>query len=145
MGSVNRFRVLSIIVPHRQLMKFAIVGLLGAFVDYSIYTILTRLASVDYLLARAVSVMLAIFNNFVWNKNWTFERRQSEKTATEYFRFLMVSLLSMGVNLAVMFVIIEYTPAEILFGSYEDVFAMSVSILAAFFLNFYLNKRWTFS
>jgi len=129
---------------HRQLIRFATVGLLGAVVDYTVYLTLTRIVSLGYLEARAMSVMCAILNNFLLNKWWTFNRGQSKKGVSEYLRFVVVSLLSLGVNLSIMWFLIGYLQLTLVLGSYTDIAAMSVAILVAFIINYQLNKRWTF-
>jgi putative flippase GtrA len=129
---------------HRQLIRFATVGLLGAVVDYAVYLTLTRAVSLGYLEARAMSVMCAILNNFLLNKWWTFNRGNSKRGGSEYLRFLVVSLLSLGVNLSIMLLLIDYLKLKLLLGSYADIAAMSVAILVAFIINYQLNKRWTF-
>jgi putative flippase GtrA len=133
-----------LLFTHWQLIKFATVGLLGAVVDYAIYLTLTRLMSLGYLEARAVSVMCAILNNFLLNKWWTFKCGQSKKGVSEYLRFFVVSLLSLCVNLSLMWLMIDYIQLKLILGSYADIAAMSIAILVAFIINYQLNKRWTF-
>jgi len=56
-----------------EFLKFAVVGVIGTIVDFGIYSILTRGFGLYYIYATAISVFLAIVNNFFLNKYWTFK------------------------------------------------------------------------
>ncbi len=127
-----------------EFLKFAVVGVTGTIVDFGIYALLTRGMFVYYITARAVSVFLAILNNFILNKHWTFQRGTSGKTKSEYGKFFIVSVVNYFLNLGIMYTIVEFTSAEQIFGSYEDFFAIGVAIGIVLFSNYFGNKYWTF-
>ena len=127
-----------------EFLKFAVVGVIGTIVDFGFYTLLSRGFGMYYLYARAISVLLAIGNNFFFNKYWTFKRGKSGRTKLESVKFFIVSILNYFLNLGIMYVIVEYTSAEQLFGVYEDYFAILVAIGIVLFSNYFANKFWTF-
>ncbi len=45
-----------------------------------------------------VSAGLAIVNNFIWNRLWTFQIRSREERATQFRRFVTVSVIGMALN-----------------------------------------------
>lgn len=127
-----------------EFMKFALVGTSGTIVDFGSYTLLTRGAHVYYLWATAISVLLAICSNFVLNKYWTFRKGRSGKTASEYSKFLIVSVINYFLNIGITYFIVEHTGASWLFGSSTDYFAKAVAIGLVLFSNYFGNKFWTF-
>ncbi|MDD5039754.1 MAG: GtrA family protein [Patescibacteria group bacterium] len=127
-----------------EFVKFGIVGVSGTIVDFGIYAIFTRVFGVYYIAARAVSVFAAIINNFLLNKHWTFNRGNSGRTAQESWKFFLVSIIGYAMNLGIMYIVKEYTPAERIFGENEDFFAIVVAIGIVLFFNYFGNKYWTF-
>lgn len=54
-------------------MKFVITGGVALTIDVAIYYALTRYGGVYYLLARTLSLGVAILWNFSINRYWTFQ------------------------------------------------------------------------
>jgi putative flippase GtrA len=59
--------------PHNwvQLAKFCTVGAVGYVVNLAVYTTLVG-AGLHYNLAAACSFLVAVTNNYTWNRLWTF-------------------------------------------------------------------------
>ncbi len=127
-----------------QFIKFAIVGVAGTIVDFGVYTVLTRVFGIYYIIATACSVFLAILNNFFLNKHWTFDRGNSGKAKSEYAKFFVVSIVNYFLNVGITYAIVEHTAAEQWFGSYDDFFAKIVAIGLVLLSNYFGNKYWTF-
>lgn len=85
--------------PFRKLVKFVITGGIALGVDMTLYYFLTRYGHVYYLLARILSLGVAIVWSFTVNRQWTFRavegdaRKQAVKFVTV---ILFTSLLSLG-------------------------------------------------
>jgi putative flippase GtrA len=127
-----------------EFLKFSVVGLTGTTVDFGIYAILTRVLGVYYILATAISVFIAIINNFLLNKYWTFKKGQSGRGGSEYVKFFVVSIINYFINIGITYVMVEYSHAELIFGTYNDFFAKVVAIGIVLFSNYFGNKLWTF-
>ncbi|MFA5134785.1 MAG: GtrA family protein [Patescibacteria group bacterium] len=127
-----------------EFFKFAVVGGIGTIVDFGIYALFTRVFLVYYIVARVFSVLIAILNNFLLNKYWTFKKGKSGRGAAESIKFFIVSVANIFLNLGIMYAIIEFTPAEKIFGAYEDFFAIAAAIAIVLFSNYFGNKYWTF-
>ena len=80
-----------------QLAKFCAVGLTGYVVNLAVYATLLAF-DVHYLVAAACSFLVAVTNNYLWNRIWTF-RRQRGHLVHQGFRFLLVSTVALGANL----------------------------------------------
>ena len=123
-----------------EFLKFAVVGILGTIVDFGVYALLTRVFDVYYIWATSVSVFLAIINNFLLNKHWTFNKGESGKAKEESIKFFIVSIANYFLNIGITYFIVEFTSAESIFGSGEDFFAKVVAIAIVLFSNYFGNK-----
>jgi putative flippase GtrA len=120
-----------------QLVRFGVVGASGYAVNLSVFALLVHGASVDYKVAAVAAFLVALSNNFVWNRLWTFSASEGH-AGFQAARFCVVSLVAFGFNLVVLYVLVEGLGVS-------EVPAQAVSIAAATPLNFIGNKLWSFS
>jgi putative flippase GtrA len=118
-----------------QLAKFAAVGITGYVVNLAVYTALLRGAGWHYAAAATASFLVAVTNNYLWNRLWTF-RDQRGHVAFQGLRFLVVALVAYVANLGILSVLIA-------FGS-DKVIAQAIAIVLVTPLNFLGNKLWSF-
>jgi putative flippase GtrA len=118
-----------------QLGKFAAVGATGYVVNLAVYTALLRGAGWHYAYAATVSFLVAVTNNYVWNRIWTF-RDQRGHVGFQGLRFFAVALVAYGANLGIL-------AALIAFGT-NKVLAQAIAIVLVTPLNFVGNKLWSF-
>ena len=78
-----------------QLAKFCIVGASGYLVNLAVFASLLKWAGVHYIPAAVGSFLVAVANNYTWNRVWTF-RGQRGGVAYQGFRFLVVSSIALG-------------------------------------------------
>jgi dolichol-phosphate mannosyltransferase len=125
--------------PHNwvQLARFCTVGASGYAVNLAVYTLLLRGVGLHYLLAATCSFLVAVTNNYTWNRLWTF-RGQRGHIAYQGFRFLVVSTIALGANLLILRLLVE----ELNLGK---VLAQAIAIVLVTPLNFVGNKLWSFS
>ncbi len=117
-----------------QLAKFCLVGASGYVVNLAIFSLLVY-ADVYYLLAAVCSFLVAVTNNYTWNRLWTF-RNQRGHVAYQGMRFLVVSMLALAANLVVLRVLVELGAGKIV--------AQAIAIVLVTPLNFVGNKLWSF-
>jgi putative flippase GtrA len=125
--------------PHNwfQLVRFSIVGASGYIVNLAVYSTLVVAFDMQYLLAALVAFCVAVTNNFLVNRRWTF-RATGGRVTFQAPRFLAVSVLALVVNLLVL---------EVLVGAVgmHKIIGQAAAILTATPLNFVGNKLWSFS
>jgi putative flippase GtrA len=119
-----------------QLAKFGAVGATGYVVNLAVYTALLRGAGWHYAYAATVSFLVAVTNNYLWNRLWTF-RDQRGHVAHQGARFFVVALVAYGANLGIL-------AALIAFGL-NKVVAQAIAIVLVTPLNFVGNKLWSFA
>src|SRR5437762_7954098 len=56
-----------------QLVRFGIVGTIGFAVNLAVYALLVHGLGVDYRLAAVLAWLIAVINNFMLNRHWTFD------------------------------------------------------------------------
>ena len=117
-----------------QLAKFCAVGAIGYAINLGVYAGLLH-AGVHYLVAATCSFLVAVTNNYIWNRQWTFRDRR-RGIATQGARFFVVSLASLGANLAVLHLLITLGSGKLV--------AQAIAIVVVTPLNFVGNKLWSF-
>jgi dolichol-phosphate mannosyltransferase len=118
-----------------QLSKFCAVGAAGYVVNLAVYAALVHWADVYYLAAAVGSFLVAVTNNYAWNRLWTF-RHQRGHVAYQGLRFLVVSTIALCANLVVLFALVEL--------GVDKVLAQAAAIALVTPVNFAGNKLWSF-
>jgi putative flippase GtrA len=123
--------------PHNwvQLAKFSLVGATGYAINLAVYTALLKGAGFHYTAAATCSFLVAVTNNYTWNRLWTF-RDQRGHVAYQGMRFLVVSTLALGANLVVLHLLVVAGLAEVV--------AQAIAIVLVTPINFVGNKLWSF-
>ena len=117
-----------------QLVKFCAVGAVGYVINLAVYASLLS-ADVHYLAAATCSFLIAVANNYTWNRIWTFHDRRAG-VAAQGMQFLLISIASLGANLLVLHVLITAGLGKLV--------AQAVAIVLVTPLNFVGNKLWSF-
>lgn len=120
-----------------QLLKFGLVGCSGYLINLAVFAVLTVNLGMHHLIAAVGAFCVAVANNFVWNRHWTFEPGDGHP-AFQAARFFTVSVGALLVNLAVLEALIGGT-------SIDGVVAQAIAVAMAMPLNFLGNKLWTFA
>ena len=118
-----------------QLLRFCVVGASGYAVNLAVYAILVRRADVHYIPAAVGSFVVAVTNNYTWNRHWTF-RHQRGHVAYQGLRFLVVSLVTLGANIGILRLLVDVDVGKIA--------AQAIAIVLVTPLNFLGNKLWSF-
>jgi putative flippase GtrA len=119
-----------------QLAQFCAVGTSGYVVNLTVYTLLVHRVDLHYLLAATCSFIVAVTNNYTWNRLWTF-RGQRGHVAYQGFRFLVISTASLGANLLLLELLVQLGAGKVV--------AQAVAIVLVTPLNFVGNKLWSFA
>ena len=89
-----------------QLIKFCVVGATGYAVNLAVYKLLLGSAGLHYATAAVGSFVVAVTNNYIWNRLWTF-RSNRGGVVVQGARFFAVSALALTANLAVLAVLVD--------------------------------------
>jgi dolichol-phosphate mannosyltransferase len=119
----------------KQLAKFSLVGLSGYVINLAVYTALLRGAGWHYAAAATVSFLVAVTNNYTWNRLWTFHAQRGH-VGWQGLRFLVVALVAYLANLALLSGFIAL--------GLDKVLAQAIAVVLVTPLNFVGNKLWSF-
>jgi len=118
-----------------QLLKFCVVGSIGYGVNLAVYWLCVDPLGVHYIPAAVISFLVGVTNNYTLNRAWTF-RDDRGRVVMQGLRFLVVSLLALGANLLVLYVLVELGLGKIP--------AQAIAIVTVTPVNFIGNKLWSF-
>jgi dolichol-phosphate mannosyltransferase len=119
-----------------QLVRFGVVGAVGFVVNLAVYALFVHPLGVDYHVAAVAAWLVAVVNNFVLNRHWTFDARDGV-ARFQAMRFLVVSVGAFIVSLLLLTLFVED-------AGIAKIPAQALAVGAATPLNFLGNKLWSF-
>jgi putative flippase GtrA len=120
-----------------QLFKFGLVGASGYVVNLAVFAVLSEFLDIHHLIAAVGAFCVAITNNFLLNRHWTFDAGDGH-AGFQAMRFFTVSTGALLVNLAVLEGLVSTT-------TLGDLSSQAIAVAVAMPLNFLGNKLWTFA
>lgn len=138
-----------------RFLRFALVGVIGAIVDFGTFNLLVNLARVPAIWASIISFAAAVISNFLWNRFWTYPDSRSKQVSRQIAQFSIVSLVGLGIRtplFAWMEKLLIRHLAAILPKNFflSNVFighniALAIAVLVVMMWNFYANRFWTYN
>lgn len=145
----------------RKFIKFGLIGVLNTLVDFGVFYVMDRwvigqgptlvllgtTVSAGLYISNAVAYVAANVHSFIWNKLWTFQKRD-RVTRGEAARYLATSagyLLISSLGLAVFTRVLSapflsgVVPADLV-----NVLAKLPTACITIFYNYLMNKFWVF-
>jgi len=137
-----------------RFLRFAVVGAIGAVVDFGIFNLLSSTKILPAVWASVVSFICAVVSNFIWNRFWTYPDSRGKKVGHQVFQFTLVSLIGLGIRTP-LFAWLEkvlvvqaahwfpnffFTPTFIGHNS-----ALAIAVLVVMMWNFIANRYWTYN
>lgn len=140
--------------------KFALVGAIGTVIDFSVlylglylfrdvfhWNLLSFLSEYglngNLLCANTLSVGVAMFSNFIWNRYWTFPESRSRRKRTQLPQFVLVNLIGLLLNNLIVVGIDAVLVAHV--GEpWSFSIGKAIAIGVVLFWNFGANRLWTY-
>ncbi|MGI6030971.1 MAG: GtrA family protein [Eubacteriales bacterium] len=121
----------------RKFLKFGTIGVLNTLVDLAAYYVLQKGFGIDPYISQVGSFLIAALNSFLFNKFWTFEKR-NPVTTKEAVRYLCTNAGYLLCSLCIMRLLIG--------GLQLDPFVAKFPTAAVMVLfNYLMAKFWVFS
>jgi dolichol-phosphate mannosyltransferase len=120
-----------------QLAKFGVVGGSGYVINLIVFAFLASNLGVYHAAAAVGAFVVALGNNFFWNRHWTFGPGEG-LAHRQAIRFTVVSVGSLVINLIVLEILVES-------ASMNEIAAQAIAVAVAMPFNFLGNKLWTFT
>ena len=149
----------SIVINSRErnrFFRFAVVGIVGAVVDFGTFNLLTTFAGMTAVVASVISFIAAIINNFTWNRYWTYPDSRSKPIAQQLTQFSVVSIVGLIIRTPIIALFVPlftqwfnsvsifpigFISAEFLANN----LALAVAVIVVMFWNFFINRYWTYN
>lgn len=116
-----------------QLLRFCVVGGSGYIVNLMVYTLLLKVLDAHYIPAAVGAFVVAWSNNFFLNRHWTFKRSRLS-VWSQAARYLTVSLAALGLNLGILWLLVE--------AGLHEIAAQALAIILVTPVSFLLTRRW---
>ena len=122
----------------KQAIKYYSVGGSGVLVNLGILYALTDFMGLWYIASQVIAISISISSNFLFNRFWTFSGSiQEQRNSVMYVKFIIVSLIGMGIQLGITFALVENIALYYMY-------AAGSGIVVAGAINYVVNRRWTF-
>lgn len=116
--------------------KFGAVGALGVVIDFSVTWFFKEQIKIQKYVANSIGFTCGATSNYFLNRWWTFHSNNPE-LAMEYSRFLLVSVIGLGMNTVIIWFLVSKRKRNFYTSK---LFAMGLVT----FWNFFVNLMFTF-
>ncbi len=118
-----------------KLIKFCVVGFSGMIIDFGITWICKEKLRINKYVSNSIGFILAASSNYIWNRLWTFESKDSGITK-EYASFLIVSTIGLALNNLCLYLFTDKLKINFYISK---VMAIAIVTLWNFFMNYYFT------
>lgn len=168
-GMLARLAALRQNKEFERFWKFAVVGVIGAVIDYGTFTTLNALGVLDNVIWRlpfnlritglgisgGIAFTLAVISNFIWNRYWTYPDSRSKPLLWQLVTFFAVNIV--GIVIRIPIIEIGHRPLgelaariapSLSTGTVEwlgETLAWGIAVVLVMFWNFFVNRYWTYN
>jgi dolichyl-phosphate beta-glucosyltransferase len=121
---------------NKQFLKYCLVGISGTLIDLASLYVFVEYLNIPVIPASVLSFLLAVINNFIWNKAWTF-RSKSKNYRKLFIKFLIVSTVGLLLTVSFMYLFVELLAIWYMLAK-----IITSGVVLSW--NFLGNKLWTF-
>ena len=136
-----------------RFLKFAVVGAIGAVIDFGIMNLLVALFRAPFVLAGTVSFICAVVSNFIWNRFWTYPESRSKPLVGQLGQFSLVNAAGLLIRIPILkfgepaldqFILnMSIVAKSHQFISHNVTLAIAVGVVMLW--NFFVNRYWTYN
>jgi putative flippase GtrA len=137
-----------------RFFKFALVGTLGAVIDFGVMNLLSHYTEMRLVYAGTISFTCAVVSNFIWNRYWTYPESRSRPLAKQLGMFFLVNLAGIAIRIPILHYLeppllrffenalnIPFQTAEF----YAKNLTLAVAVGIVMLWNFFVNRYWTYN
>ncbi len=132
-----RIKVLIIVADMKQFLKYSAVGIVGTLVDVGSLYVFVDFAGLPVVRASILSFALAVLNNYIFNRFWTFKHHNSFGWHKRFLKFVALSVVGLWLNSFAMYFFVHSV------GIWY-VYAKILASVVVFLWNYIGNRYWTF-
>jgi putative flippase GtrA len=140
-----------------RFLRFAVVGVIGAVVDFGVMNLLVNVFDFTFLIAGTISFICAIISNFTWNRFWTYPDSRTKRIRYQLIQFTIVSVVGLAIRVPILAVLepplvnlMENLARSLTVTLLDPVFVahnltLAAAVIVVMFWNFFANRYWTYS
>lgn len=135
-----------------RFVKFGIVGAIGSVIDFGVFNLFTIVFSVSSIISSIISFTLAVVNNFILNRFWTYPETRQISVVKQLTQFAIVSCLGLAIRVP-LFAYLEKLLIPLAEKTIPNVLtptivghnlALACVIGVVMLWNYFINRIWTF-
>jgi len=119
-----------------KFLRYGIVGCTGLIVDMGIFYVLHEILGVNYVITNIISSTFGVINNFILNSLFTFKVKN--KLFRRFVSFYLIALVGMALSSGLLVLMIDGFKMD-------SMIAKMISVLIVAVLQYFFNKKLTFS
>ena len=137
-----------------RFLKFCVVGVIGAAVDFGVMNLLLHYTG-DAKLSATISFIAAVISNFFWNRYWTYPDSREKPIAQQLGQFFLINSIGLGIRYLLFLTIdrpiINFTEHILPSNFFMEpaVLGHNITMVIAVFIvmmwNFFANRLWTYN
>ena len=142
------------LTDRQRFFRFAVVGISGTIVDFTIFNLLSVAVGIPVVLSSIGSFLIAVVNNFIWNRVWTYPESRNLDLSSQLLKFSIVSVMGLLIRTP-LFAFIEKPVISLSNSIFGDLLpinsqiighniALAFVIIVVLFWNYFINRKWTY-
>ena len=136
-----------------RFLRFAVVGFIGALVDFGTMNLLVVLVGTTLIWAGTISFIAAIISNFLWNRFWTYPDSRSKPITRQLIQFSIVSVAGLLIRVPILAIGEPIAHDLLVLANFESAitdfiaknFTLALAVGIVMFWNFFINRYWTYN
>ncbi len=137
-----------------RFLKFAVVGVIGAVIDFGMMNLLTQMLGFSLVAGGTISFISAIISNFIWNRYWTYPESRSRPIAKQLGMFFIVNIAGLLIRVPIlhfleppMLQFFEQLSLSLPFDNefLAKNFTLAIAVGVVMLWNFFVNRYWTYN
>lgn len=138
----------------KRFIRFCVVGVFGAIVDFGTFNLLTNLTSIQPVVASMCSFTAAVISNFIWNRYWTYPDSRTKSIGRQVTQFFLINIIGLAIRTPLfaslespMIKLADQYAGSIPFPStvIGHNIALMIAVGVVLLWNFFANRYWTYS
>jgi len=136
-----------------RFLKFSFVGVTGTIVDFGFMNLLSLVFKVSLVWAQGISFALAVLNNFLWNRYWTYPESKSKAIPKQLVQFVIINIIGIMIRTPLVpwldrqlfnFLLNINLDLPLRNNVISQNLALAIAILIITFWNYFANRYWTY-
>jgi putative flippase GtrA len=137
-----------------RFLRFALVGTIGAVVDFGVMNLLSHFTDMPLVVAGTISFICAVTSNFIWNRYWTYPESRSKPLMHQLGMFFLVNAAGVLIRIPILHFVEPlmlsmfeksafFNHASADFLARNGTLALAVGIVMLW--NYFINRHWTYN